>query len=155
MTIETKQEIIRQPEELADDERGVIERLGEGPWQSVLRITSKKGTVRANHYHKYDSHLCFLERGKMRYVHRPVRPLDLAQGEQAQGEPADDERATLQEETIKAGQLFYTPPMVAHAMHFLEDSVFYALTPRSGDQGDYENDIVRVTLVDPKEAVKL
>lgn len=139
MTIETKQEIIRQPEELADDERGVIERLGEGPWQSVLRITSKKGTVRANHYHKYDSHLCFLERGKMRYVHRL----------------ADDERATLQEETIKAGQLFYTPPMVAHAMHFLEDSVFYALTPRSGDQGDYENDIVRVTLVDPKEAVKL
>lgn len=139
MTKVTKQEIVTRPDKLADDERGIIDRLGEGPWQSVLRITSKKGTVRANHYHKYDSHLCFLERGKMRYVHRP----------------ADDERATLQEEIIEAGQLFYTPPMVVHAMHFLEDSVFYALTPRSGEQSDYENDIIRVTLVDPKEAKKL
>lgn len=139
MTTATKQEIIRQPEELANDERGVIEKLGEGPWQSVLRITSKKGTVRANHYHKYDSHLCFLEQGKIRYIHRP----------------ADKPKAMLQEKIIKVGQLFYTPPMVAHAMHFLEDSVFYVLTPRSGDQGDYENDIVRVTLVDPKEATKL
>jgi len=147
MATTTKQEIISRPDILADDERGVIERLGEGPWQSVLRITSKKGTVRANHYHKYDSHLCFLEQGKIRYVYRPVR--------QAQGEPADESGATLQEEIIEAGQLFYTPPMVAHAMHFLEDSVFYALTPRSGDQGDYENDIVRVTLVDPQEAAKL
>ncbi len=129
-----KQKIVTRPDRLADDERGIIDRLGEGPWQSVLRITSKKGTVRANHYHKYDSHLCFLERGKMRYVYRQ----------------ADEPGATLQEEIIEAGQLFYTPPMVAHAMHFLEDSVFYALTPRSGNQGDYENDIVRVALVDPR-----
>lgn len=139
MTKVTRQKIVTKPDRLADDERGIIDRLGEGPWQSVLRITSKKGTVRANHYHKYDSHLCFLERGKIRYVYRQ----------------ANDERAPVQEITVKPGQLFYTPPMVAHAMHFLEDSVFYALTPRSGDQGDYENDIVRVTLVDPKETAKL
>lgn len=133
MTTETKQKVISRPEELADDERGVIERLGEGPWQSVLRITSKAGTVRANHYHKYDSHLCFLAKGKVRYVYRP----------------AEDEQAPLHEKIVKPGQLFYTPPMVAHAMHFLEDSEFYVLTPRSGEQGEYENDVERVELVSP------
>lgn len=125
--------LISTPEMVADDDRGIIEKLAEGNYQAVLRITSKAGSVRANHYHQRDSHLCYLVSGKIEYFHRP----------------ALDESAPLEREIITPGQLFYTPPMVAHAMHFLEDSEFYCFTTQSRDQGVYEEDVVRITLFEP------
>lgn len=131
----TKAEVIHLPEVVADEPRGVIEKLAEGNFQSVLRITSKAGTVRANHYHKRDSHLCYLTKGTIEYVWRD----------------ALDEQAPLERIVIKPGQLFYSPPMVAHAMVFLEDSEFYCFTtsPRH-TQEEYEEDLVRVIVVDPR-----
>ncbi|MEX1997765.1 MAG: cupin domain-containing protein [Candidatus Andersenbacteria bacterium] len=126
-------EIIQQPEIVADDDRGVIEKLAAGNYQSVLRITSKRGTVRANHYHKRDSHLCYLVRGKIEYWHQLV----------------DTPQAPLEKIIITPGQLFYTPPLVAHAMHFLEDSEFYCFTTQPRSQAAYEEDIVRVTVFVP------
>lgn len=133
-TTDVAEAIVRKPEVLEDAPRGIIEKLAEGEYHSILRITSKAGTVRANHYHKRDSHLCYLVSGKMEYVYRD----------------AGDEHAPLQRVIIEPGQLFYTPPMVAHAMRFLEDSEFYAFTtsPRH-TQAEYEDDTVRVRLVDP------
>lgn len=130
-------DVIRPSEILEDSARGVIEKLAEGNFQSILRITSKQGTVRANHYHKRDSHLCYLLKGKLEYVWRE----------------ALDEQAPLQRMVINPGQLFYTPPMVAHAMVFLEDSEFYAFStePRHG-RSAYEDEVVRVKLVEPPAA---
>ena len=136
MTTATKEKIVTKPEVVCDDERGVIEKFAEGEYQSILRLSSKAGSVRANHYHQGDSHLCYLESGKIRYVHRP----------------ALDTKAPLEEIIIEAGQLFYSPPMIAHAMEFVEDSVFYAFTTQPRGQDVYENDIIRVVLIDPKEA---
>lgn len=134
-TVKGQDEVISLPVQVAEDERGVIEKLAEGTYQSIFRITAKKGSVRANHYHHNDSHLCYLSRGRVRYVYRS----------------ADDESAPLQEKIVEPGQLFYTPPMEAHAMDFLEDSEFYTFnTIDRHDQADYENDIVRVTLVEPR-----
>lgn len=125
-------EVLRQPVKVASDPRGIIEQLAEGEFKSVLRITSKAGTVRANHYHKQDSHLCYLVRGKIEYVTRD----------------ALNDQAPLERLVIQPGQLFYTPPMVAHAMVFLEDSEFYCFTTSSRrTQKHYEDDVVRVTLV--------
>jgi len=134
----TKERVVSAPTVLADDDRGVIEKLDRGGNHSVLRITSKKGTVRANHYHQKDSHVCYLITGKIRYVERP----------------ALDASASLTEYIIEPGQCFYTAPMLAHAMEFLEDSEFLAISPRSGDQAEYENDIIRVTVIDPAEAAQ-
>ncbi len=137
-SVQTLKSVIQKPAVLADDNRGVIEKLvGDGS-MSVLRITSKKGTVRANHYHQHDSHLCYLAKGKIRYVERP----------------ALDHAAPLKEYMVVPGQLFYTAPMVAHAMEFLADSEFYCFTPRSGNQAEYENDVIRVELISPDEAAK-
>lgn len=132
----TKTNIIFSPVLIADDERGRIEKLDRDGKQSVLLITSKKGTVRANHYHKKDSHVSYLIKGKIRYVERAI----------------DDETEPLNENIIEPGQCFYTSPMIAHAMEFLEDSEFIAISPRSGNQAEYENDIIRVTLIDPQTA---
>lgn len=134
--------VVSQPKVLADDDRGIIEQLDtlqEG--SSVLRITSKAGAVRANHYHQKDHHICYLISGKIRYVERPLN-----------ADGSVDESVPLTEYTIVPGQLFYTSPMVAHAMEFLEDSEFLAISPRTGDRTEYENDIIRVTLIDPVEA---
>lgn len=130
-------DVVRPTERVEDSARGVIEKIAEGEYHSILRITSKKGTVRANHYHKRDSHLCYLTSGKVEYVWRD----------------AHDERAPVHRRIIESGQAFFTPPMVLHAMVFLEDSEFYAFTtsPRHTKQ-DYEDEVVRKTLVDPASA---
>lgn len=136
MKTTTAPAVIMLPKIIARDERGVIEQLPAGEGMSVLRITSKKGTVRANHYHRKDYHYCYLVSGKIRYVER---------------EP-ENQSAPLREWIIEPGKIFYTRPLVAHTMEFLEDSEFYAFTPRSGERAEYENDVVREILIDPAEA---
>jgi quercetin dioxygenase-like cupin family protein len=55
--------------------------------------------------------------------------------------------------TIEAGQLVYSPPMVEHAVEFLEDSVFLNITGKSREQATYEDDLVRVNLHKPFQGV--
>lgn len=137
--IATKADVITTPTLIAKDDRGVIEQLVKGDFHSVLRTTQVKGSVRANHYHKHDSHMGYLVSGKLHYVTRPV----------------DDDNAPLTQYTVEAGQLFYTPPMLAHATVALEDSNVIYFTPRSGQQGEYENDVIRVELISPDAAKAL
>lgn len=131
------------PQVLAEDDRGVIEQLSKAGYDSVLRITSKKGTVRANHYHRRDSHVCYVLKGKIRYVEQDLWP----DGSLKAGSPQ-------REWIVTQGRCFYTASMVAHAMEFLEDTEFLAISPRTGDSKEYENDLIRVTLIDPEEAAK-
>ena len=126
--------IIRIKPEFEDD-RGGIARVVEFDGleiKSILRITSKKGSIRSNHYHKTDSHYIYIESGKMEYYERP----------------AEDKEAELEKMTLVPGDLVYTAPMVAHAVRFLEDSVIYAYTTETRDQKHYEKDTVRVTLIE-------
>jgi len=115
---------------VADEPRGIIEKLAEGDFQSVLRITSKSGAVRSNHYHKQDTHICYLAKGKYEYYTRP----------------ADNDAAPIEKKIITAGQIVFTPPMVVHAMHFLEDSELYCFSTQKREQAGYEADTVRVQL---------
>lgn len=114
------------------DKRGSIIKIIEGKITSVLVIPSKKGAVRANHYHKRDTHYVYMVSGKMRYT---IKDLSKKQ-------------ARKQSVILKSGDLVYTPAMTAHAMEFLENSVFLALTTRKRDQKRYENDTVRLKLVE-------
>jgi hypothetical protein len=43
--------------------------------------------------------------------------------------------------------MVFTPPMVEHAMKFLEDTVFVTLDSNSRDQESYERDLVRIELI--------
>ncbi|MBI3630721.1 MAG: cupin domain-containing protein [Candidatus Sungbacteria bacterium] len=115
------------------DVRGAITKILDNgtPIKSILLITSHAGAVRANHYHKKDSHYSYLLSGKMEYSEKPV-----AGGQM--------ERAVL-----SAGDMVFTPPQAIHAMRFLEDSSFLALATESRSQEDYEADTVRIELVRP------
>ena len=104
---------------------------GSATIKSVLLIRSNKGSVRANHYHKKDSHYCYLVSGAMEYFERPIGAQEIPQ-------------PTI----VEAGDMVYTPPMVEHAMRFTEDTVFFAFATESRHQDDYESDTVRVKFID-------
>lgn len=112
------------------DERGEIIPLVDLTMNSCVLITSKKGTIRANHYHKTDWHFCYVLKGTIEYYHRPV------------GHKEPPEKII-----VKQGQLFFTPPMVEHAMVFKEDVMFLTLGRNSRKQKSYESDLVRTELI--------
>ena len=112
------------------DERGVIQNLVDGAFGSVAVIESKKGAIRANHYHKTDFHFCWLQRGALICAHRPA------------GQTAPARRWT-----ITAGQLFYTPPEYEHAMQFTEDSVMIVVARNHRGMADYEADTIRISSI--------
>ena len=100
--------IIKLNEPFIDD-RGSIQSLvslDEPKIQSAVLIESKKGSVRANHYHKEDWHYCYLISGSIDYYYREV---------------GDKDKPSLAQ--INPGDVFYTPALVEHAMFFKEDSV--------------------------------
>ncbi len=116
------------------DERGEMSHLlgKKIPITSVLLITSKKDAIRANHYHKKDTHYAYMLEGKMEYSYQDLQ----------------SKNKKKQSIIIGKGEIVCTPPMIIHAMRFLEDSVFLAITTEERDQKKYEKDTVRINLID-------
>ena len=113
------------------DQRGNIQPLVDELMRSAILITSKKGAVRANHFHKTDWHYCYVLSGVIDYYHRPAGSLEAP------------ERLA-----VNTGEMVFTPPMVEHAMKFPKDTVFLALSRNPRDQEAYEADVVRVVVID-------
>lgn len=116
------------------DERGEITVLlddGKTEVKSVLFISSKKGAIRANHYHKEDSHYCYMLSGKMEYFEKPV----------------DGDDSEIERVIAEAGDMVYSPPMAIHAMKFLEDTDWVVLSTKSRKDGNYEEDTIRTKLI--------
>ncbi|MEE8352224.1 MAG: cupin domain-containing protein, partial [Rhodospirillales bacterium] len=89
------------------DARGAIQPLVDEMMKSAVMIESKKGSLRANHYHKTDWHYCYVISGCIEYFHRPTG--------------SDEEPECL---IVEAGAMVFTPPMVDHGMKFPEDTTF-------------------------------
>ncbi len=124
--------LIRNVKPFHIDQRGEMTYLIEGSEiKSVLRITCKKGSIRANHIHDKDSHYSYMLEGSMEYYYRK----------------GFDDKAPVKHLKVKKGEIVYTPPKEAHAMKFLEDSVFLAFTTEKRDQKKYEKDLKRVELI--------
>ncbi len=125
--------IVRKLKPFHTDDRGDISHIlkDETPITSALLITSKKGAIRANHWHKNDTHYVYLTKGKMEYTYRDIKA-------------ANSRKRTI---IVNAGEVIETPPMTEHAMKFLEDSVFIAFTTEPRDQKHYETDTTRIKLI--------
>jgi uncharacterized RmlC-like cupin family protein len=116
-------------------EQGYIVNLREGVSNGVAIIESNAGAVRSNHYHKEDAHTLYLVSGALLYFERPV-------GKTTIGEPI----------IITPGQMFYTGPMVEHAIVFLYDSTMISVSARQRDHKSHEEDVVRVSYLDNEQA---
>lgn len=114
------------------DARGMIQSLVNTPMKNISLITSVKGSLRSNHYHKTDWHYIYMLEGEVDYYYRPT----------GSGEQPKVVRA-------RKGDLIWTPPMEDHTTIAIEDSVFLAISRNPRDQEAYESDVVRVELIDP------
>jgi dTDP-4-dehydrorhamnose 3,5-epimerase-like enzyme len=129
MEISKQNPLVELPE-VFEDARGKLEPLIDDlDMKSAILITSHRGAIRANHYHKTDWHYCYLLSGEMEYGWREV-----------------GSQQAPQCITVHMGEMIFTPAMMEHAMRFTEDSVFLALSGNPRDQLSYENDLVRVEL---------
>ncbi len=114
------------------DARGAIQPLVDFPMKNVSLISSKKGSVRSNHYHLSDWHYMYVLSGSFDYYFR------------AAGGTAEPTAITL-----RPGEMVFTPPMVEHATVFLEDTQLLVASRNPRDQEVYEADVKRVLLFDP------
>lgn len=125
--METKKNI----QSTCHDQRGDIYNVFEGRIEHVALITSKKGSIRANHYHKEDHQYIYLVSGKYEShscdVQNPQKKQVL---------------------TVNPGDIVYTPPYIAHAQKFIEDSVFLALSTRQREAGKYESDTIAFQVIE-------
>ena len=112
------------------DKRGYILNIANLLFRSCALIKSKKNSIRANHYHKKDWHYCYVLRGKIEYYYRKhganLKPKKII---------------------IKSGELFFTPPMVDHAMKFPVYTEFITLGRGSRTKIDYDKDTHKIKLI--------
>ena len=113
-----------------NDNRGQILNITNSLFRSCAIIKSKKNSIRANHYHKKDWHYCYVLKGEIEYYHR-VHGLE----------------TKPKKIIIKAGELFFTPPMVDHAMKFLEYTEFVTLGRGSRKKINYDKDTETIVLI--------
>ena len=113
------------------DPRGAITNLFEGRIEHIALITSKKGSIRGNHYHKLDHQYIYLLSGAFESHSCDV--------------PNPKKKQVLQ---VKSGDIVDTPPLTAHAQKFTQDSVFLALTTRQREKGKYEEDTIAFPVIE-------
>jgi oxalate decarboxylase/phosphoglucose isomerase-like protein (cupin superfamily) len=114
------------------DDRGAIQSLVNFPMKNLSIITSKKGSVRSNHYHVTDWHFMYVVKGSFDYYYRPTG--------------SEEPPAVIR---VGVGEMVFTPPMEDHATVFLDDTELLVMSRNPRDQAAYEADVRRVMLIDP------
>jgi len=115
---------------LFKDTRGEIINISNEFIGSCALIKSKKNSIRANHYHKKDWHYCYVMKGKLEYYYRK-----------------HGSKSKTKKIIINSGEIFFTPPMVDHAMKFLEYTEFITLGRGSRTKKNYDFDTHKITLI--------
>ncbi len=115
-------EYVKEGENIFMDDRGKISNheLTE-PINLIGLIDSKKGTLRANHYHPQQEQKCLFTKGQIIEVFQDIISQD----------------APKVTQVVNAGQLSVIKPNVAHTMIFTKDSTFLNLVRGERDQENY------------------
>ena len=133
----TNLEFVKDGENIYADSRGKISNheLTE-PINLIGLIDSKKGTVRANHYHPQQEQKCLFTKGQIIEVFQ-----DLLN--------PDSPKIT---QVVNEGQLSIIKPNVAHTMVFSKDTTFLNLVRGERDHENYGiTHTIRKVLVNDKE----
>lgn len=110
-----------------EDARGVIQNLLLTTVRNVAFVTSKKGTVRSNHYHKEDWHYLYVISGSFNYYERGL----------------EDSAENIEPFLVKAGEMVFTPPLKVHRTDFLEDTIMLSMGKNPQAHTHHEEDVVR------------
>lgn len=124
-------EIVKKIKHAFEDERGIIANVLEEPISHVALITSKKGSVRGNHYHPEQVQHVYLIKGRYESISKKLNSKN-----------AQEEKVIVEE-----GDLVTTPPMIAHAMKFLEDSIMLNLTTGQRETSNFSEHTKKFKLI--------
>ena len=130
-------EHVRKGEKEFIDKRGKISNyeLPE-PINLIGLIDSKKGTVRANHYHPIQEQKCLVTKGQFISVYQDLL----------------NKNSPKITHVVDEGQLIVTKPNTAHAMVFPKDTVFLNLVRGEREHDNYGvTHTIRHVLVDENE----
>ncbi len=104
------------------DDRGKISNYDlPEPINMIGYIESKKGTMRANHFHPVQEQKCLLIKGQFISIYK-----DLI-----------DKNATKVTHVVNEGEMIVTQPNVAHTMVFTEDTIFLNLVRGEREHENY------------------
>ncbi len=130
-------EHVKDGENLYIDDRGVISNheLTE-PINLIGMIESKKGTIRANHYHPQQEQKCLFTKGQIIEIFQDII----------------NPNAPKITQVVNAGQLSIIKPNVAHTMVFTKDTTFLNLVRGERNHENYGiTHTIRHLFVDEKE----
>jgi nucleoside-diphosphate-sugar epimerase/2-polyprenyl-3-methyl-5-hydroxy-6-metoxy-1,4-benzoquinol methylase/dTDP-4-dehydrorhamnose 3,5-epimerase-like enzyme len=113
--------IIRGEKEFIDDRGKISNYELTEPINLIGYIESKKGTVRANHYHPIQEQKCLLVKGKYISV---IKDLSIP-------------NSPIETRIINEGDIAIIKPYVAHTMVFIEDSIFLNLVRGEREHENY------------------
>ena len=139
----SKQNLIKDLEHVRDGENLFVDKRGKisnheltEPINLIGLIDSKKGTIRANHYHPQQEQKCLFTKGQIIEVFQDV----LNPG------------APKITQVVNAGQLSVIKPNVAHTMVFSKDTTFLNLVRGERDHENYGiTHTIKHVFVDEKE----
>ncbi|MAC44869.1 MAG: hypothetical protein CMJ00_01760 [Pelagibacteraceae bacterium] len=139
----SKQDLIKELEHVKDgenlfaDNRGFISNheLTE-PVNLIGLIESKKGTIRANHYHPQQEQKCLFTKGQIIEIFQDIL----------------NPNSPKITQVVNAGQLSIIKPNVAHTMVFTKDTTFLNLVRGERDHENYGiTHTIKHVFVDEKE----
>src|SRR3989344_7174588 len=113
-----------------EDERGAIYDLLDGEVHHIGMITSKKGSVRGNHYHKLARQVTYVLSGKVELTLKDM----------------NDSDSKSQKIIMEGNDVVDIPVMVAHSLKALEDTTFLIFTDRERTDNGYEDDTYRIKM---------
>ena len=105
------------------DKRGTLQKIIDGNFSSCIEVFSKKGSIRANHYHKKDKHFMYIISGELLYSYKNRK-----------------RGSKVKIKKMKKGDLFFTPAMQEHMAYFTKNTHFLAFSTRKRTRFDYEKD---------------
>ena len=91
-------------------------------------ISSVKGSLRGDHYHKKTTQHMYITKGSLRYYYRKL-----------------EENSEIKSIIIKKGDLITTPPLEVHSLEILEANIFIVFSEGLRGGEDYESDTFRVS----------
>ncbi|HZX20336.1 MAG TPA: hypothetical protein VFF13_04960 [archaeon] len=132
-------EYISKPDVPYSDARGGLDYyIMREPINWVGALYTKKGSIRANHYHPKQEQKLLLVSGKCVSVYKNLK----------------DKNAKVKQHLVVPGDLVITPPNIAHAVIYLEDSIQINLVHGERKPTNYGKHTVPYELVKPDEKEK-
>ncbi len=139
----SKQDLIKDLEYVRDGENEFIDKRGKisnheltEPINLIGLIDSKKGTIRANHYHPQQEQKCLFTEGQIIEIFQDIL----------------NPNSPKITQVVNKGQLSIIKPNVAHTMVFTKDTTFLNLVRGERDHENYGiSHTIRHWFVDEKE----